>query len=124
MTTRINALNAQIATAAKNNGAVLYDLNAFLHKIKVPGAKVGNTTLTGDYLGGFYSLDAIYPGATGHALIANDILAFLNQTYQRSFPMIDVIGVAAKDPNLSTLKPSGDLNTAESLGISVQGGNQ
>ena len=124
LTTRINALNAQIATAAKNNVAVLYDLNAFLHKIKVSGAKVGNTTVTANYLGGFYSLDAIYPGATGHALIANDILTFLNQTYQQSFPMINVSTVASIDQSLSAIKPSGELNTAETLGISIDGGNQ
>jgi hypothetical protein len=42
----------------------------------------------------------------GHALIANDILAFLNQTYQRSFPLINVSSVAANDPNLPAQKPS------------------
>ncbi len=124
LTTRINALNAQIATAARTNGAVLYDLNAFLRRIKVSGARVGNANITADFLGGFYSLDAIYPAATGHALIANDILAFLNQTYQRSFPMINVSTVAGKDQNLSASKPSGVLHTSETLGISMQGGNQ
>ena len=63
LTTRVNALNAQIVTAAKDTGAVLYDLNAFLHKIKVSGAVVNGRTLTADYLGGFYSMDAVYPGA-------------------------------------------------------------
>jgi hypothetical protein len=98
LTTRINALNAQIAAAAKANGAVLYDLNGFLHKIKVSGATAGSAAVTADYLGGFYSLDAVYPTATGHALIANDILTFLNQTFQRSFPLINVGTVAANDP--------------------------
>ena len=124
LTTRINALNAQIANAARANGAVLYDLNAFLHKIKVSGAKAGSSTVTGDYLGGFYSLDAVYPAATGHALIANDILAFLNQTYQRSFPMINVSSVAASDPNSGGAKASGVLRTATSLGISLEGNKQ
>jgi hypothetical protein len=123
LTTRINALNAQIATAAKSNGAVLYDLNAFLHKIKVSGAKAGSATITADYLGGFYSLDAVYPGATGHALIANDILTFLNQTYQRSFPTVNISTVAANDPTLSTSKPTGVIRTADSLGISLEGGD-
>jgi phospholipase/lecithinase/hemolysin len=107
LTTRVNALNAQIATAAKANGAVLYDLNAFLHKIKVSGATAGSAAITAGYLGGFYSLDAVYPGATGHALIANDILAFLNQTYQQSFPLIDVSKVVANDPTFPAPKPGG-----------------
>lgn len=97
LTARIDALNAQIVTAAKANGAVVYDLNAFLHRIKISGAMTGSATVTAVYLGGFYSFDAVYPGSTGHALIANDILAFLNQTYQRSFPPVNVSAVAAND---------------------------
>jgi hypothetical protein len=105
LTAGINALNAQIVSAAQANGAVVYDLNAFLHKIKVSGASEGTATVTGDYLGGFYSLDGIYPGATGHALIANDILTFLNQTYHRSFALVNVPSVAATDPALQYYKP-------------------
>jgi len=119
LTNSVNALNAQIVSAAKANGAVVYDLNAFLHNIKVAGATVGTATVTGDYLGGFYSLDAIYPGATGHALIANSMLTFLNQTYHRTFPLVNVATVAANDPAGQYLKPpSGVVFTLESLGLS------
>lgn len=120
LTVRINALNAQIVSAAKANGAVLYDLNAFLHKVKVSGVSVGSTTLTADYLGGFYSLDAVYPGPTGHALIANDILALLNQTYQRSFALIDASTVAASDQTLTALKPRGEVHRSIPYGVSHQ----
>jgi hypothetical protein len=123
LTTRINALNAQIVTAAKANGAVLYDLNAFLHKIKVSGATVGGTAITAGYLGGFYSLDAVYPAATGHALIANDILTFLSQNYQQSFPPINVSMVIANDPTIPGSNPSA-FGTAGSPGISAQGGHR
>jgi hypothetical protein len=116
-TNGVNALNAQIINAAKANGAFVYDLNAFLHKIKVSGATAGPSNVTGDYLGGFYSLDGIYPGATGHALIANDILTFLNQTYHRSFPLVNLSPVAASDPALQYLKPKGTLFTPSSLGL-------
>jgi hypothetical protein len=119
LTSRINALNAQIVAAAKANGAVLYDLSAFLHKIRVSGAEVGSSSVDGTYTGGFYSLDAVYPGPTGHALIANDILAFLNQTYRQSFPMIDVSSVAANDAVFSIGKPGIAPHTEKSLGISV-----
>jgi len=118
ITSGVNALNAQILSAAKANGAVVYDLNAFLHNIKVSGAKAGAATVTGDYLGGFYSLDGVYPGATGHALIANDILRFLNQTYHRSFALVNVASVAASDPALQYVKPaSAQLFTPSSLGL-------
>ena len=124
LTTRINALNAQIVSAAKSNGAVLYDLNGFLHKVKVSGATAGGAPITAGYLGGFYSLDGVYPGATGHALIANDILAFLNQTYQRSFPMINLATVVTSDPTMPTPKSSSVNTSSWSFDLSAQGGRQ
>ena len=119
LTSRVNALNTQIVNAAKANGAVVYDLNAFLHQVKVSGAVAGSTTVTGEYLGGFYSLDAVYPAATGHALIANDILKFLNQTYHRTFPLLDISAVASADAAVQYLKPRGDVFTEGSLVIST-----
>jgi hypothetical protein len=117
ITSRVNALNTQIVNAAKTNGAVVYDLNAFMHKIKVAGATAGTAAVTGDYLGGFYSMDAIYPGGTGHALIANDIIAFLNSTYHQNFPLTDVKTIAANDPAIQYSKPQGHGFTASALGI-------
>lgn len=127
ITSQVNALNAQIVSAARANGAVVYDLNAFFHKVKVAGVSIPATNpitglattqmLTGDYLGGFYSLDGVYPGPTGHALIANDILAFLNTTYSRSFPLVSIPAVSVADPAVQTQKPTGAIHTAASLGI-------
>ncbi len=118
LTTGINALNAQILNAAKANGAVVYDLAAFLHKIKLSGATVGASSLTADYLGGFYSLDGVYPGHTGNALIANDFLAFMNTTYKQSFPLIALPKIVAGDPVAAYKKPRGALRSAQSLGLS------
>jgi len=119
LTADINALNAQILSAAKANGAVVYDLAAFLHKVKLAGAQVGTATVTADYLGGFYSLDAVYPGPTGNALIANDFLAFVNTTYQQSFPLVPLSTVYSIDPVAAAVKPHGRLHTANSLGIGL-----
>ena len=135
ITSNVNALNAQIVNVAKANGAVVYDLNAFLHQVKVSGLTIqktipsattgpgkttsGTQTLTGNFLGGFYSLDGVYPGPTGHALIANDILAFLNKTYQRSFPLVSIPTVSVNDPVVNLQKPTGAIHTAASLGISL-----
>lgn len=43
-------------------------------------------------------LDGIYPGTTGHAFIANEVLALLNSTYGTSFPAVDVTAVMRRDP--------------------------
>src|SRR6185312_10953308 len=106
ITNGVNALNSQIVNAAKANGAVVYDLNAFLHRVKVAGATAGGSNVNGDYLGGFYSLDGVYPSATGHALIANDLLAFLNQTYHQSFAAVDLAPISAADPAVQLQRPS------------------
>jgi hypothetical protein len=119
ITNRVNALNAEIVNAAKANGVVVYDLNAFFHKVRVSGAKVGSATVTADYLGGFYSLDAVYPGATGHALIANGILTFVNQTYSRSYPLVDLGAIAAIDPALAYQRPGNGRFNGQQLHLSV-----
>ena len=98
--TRVNALNAAIIAVARANGAVVYDLNAFFARVRASGATAGRQTLTADYLGGFYSLDGVYPSATGHALIANDLVSFLNATYNEKFPPVDLTPLVASDPAL------------------------
>ena len=120
ITARVNALNAAIRSAATSNGAVVYDLNAFFRRIRTTGARVGNTNLTADYLGGFYSLDAVYPGPTGHALLANDVLAFINTTYGRSFPLVNPATIAANDQAVSARRVTSATpgHTAASLGLS------
>ena len=117
---RVDALNVQIVSAARANGAVVYDLNALFSRVRTSGVTVGTRTVNADYLGGFYSLDAIYPGATGHALIANDILAFLNTTYKMSVPLVNITTVAASDPTMSYQKPGGGAFTARSVGFAIE----
>jgi hypothetical protein len=117
----VSSANSAIRRAAQASGAVVYDLNAFSHRIKTSGATAGTITLTADYLGGFYSLDGVYPGATGQALIANDILALLNSTYHSAFPLISVPAVAATDPTVQYRKPSGAVYTAAMLNVSTSG---
>ncbi|MBI3934392.1 MAG: hypothetical protein HY316_06840 [Acidobacteria bacterium] len=94
---RVRALNDEIRAIAGEQGAVVYDLAAFFSRIRTTGVTVGSRRITGDYFGGFYSLDGYYPGPTGHALIANDILARLNQTYGASFPLVDVSPILQDD---------------------------
>ncbi|HWP83769.1 MAG TPA: hypothetical protein VNN17_01140 [Terriglobia bacterium] len=97
ISSRVRALNDEIRAIAGEQGAVVYDLAAFLNSVKSSGVTVGTTQITALYFGGFYSLDGYYPGATGHALIANDFLRFLNRTYGENFPLVDVPSVLADD---------------------------
>jgi hypothetical protein len=98
ITARVKALNTEINSLAQAGNAVVYDLNALFSRIRTNGLLVGTTFLTADYLGGFYSLDGYYPGATGQALIANEILTLINRTYGESFPTVNLIDTATDDP--------------------------
>lgn len=95
----VAALNREIAGAAADKGARVYDLGGFFKKV-AGGIDSGGRRLDASYLGGFYGLNGLYPGTTGHALIAADLLAWLNGELGTSYPAIDVAAAAAKDPNL------------------------
>jgi hypothetical protein len=95
---RVGELNAALTSLARQEGALVYDLHAFLRRVGNEGLAVGSRRLTAEYLGGFYSLNGYYPGATGHALIANELLHQLNVAYGADFRQIDVQTVMQNDP--------------------------
>ena len=97
ISTAVANLNTAITAAAQSTGALVYDLKGFYSRIKANGVFIGRNFLTANYLGGFYSLNGYYPGATGHALIANEIITQLNSTYGTPYPLVNVIDVAARD---------------------------
>ncbi|HJP91109.1 MAG TPA: hypothetical protein VJ875_04085 [Pyrinomonadaceae bacterium] len=94
---RISELNAALISLAREHGAKAYDLCAWLRRFKSEGSNTGSRRLTSEYLGGFYSLNGYYPGATGHALIANELLRFLDSNYNSDFPQINVDAVKQSD---------------------------
>lgn len=94
----VSSLNQVIADLAEEHGALVYDLHAYYHTVQMSGVSVGGRALSADFLGGFYSLNGYYPGPTGHALIANDVLHLLNNAYGATFPSIDVEEVMQRDP--------------------------
>jgi hypothetical protein len=94
----IRELNDALASLARQTGALLFDLHGFFRKVNNNGIAIGSRRLTAEYLGGFYTLNGYYPGATGHALIANEILHQLNQHYGSDFPQINIQAVMNSDP--------------------------
>ena len=81
----VNGYNTAIRSAAENQRVEIFDLGGFMQQVKVSGTRSGEVSVTGAYLGGFYSEDGIYPSPTGQALLANAILDFLNRTYGANF---------------------------------------
>lgn len=94
----IAALGDRIRELAERHEAPVYDLHGLFRRVADAGVTVGGRRLTADYLGGFYSLPGYWPGATGHAVIAAEILELLSQTYDARFAPVDVAAVAAADP--------------------------
>jgi hypothetical protein len=92
-------LNAIIGTVAERRGAHVYDLGAFLKTFARDGATVGSRRLTNAFLDGFYLLNGVYPGRTGHALIANDVIAFLNRELGTLAEPVDSSEIMSDDGN-------------------------
>ena len=94
----LDALNACIVRLAERYGARVFDLASSIAQIARDGVRAGNRVLTAEYLGGVYSLAGCYPGATGHAAIANALIASMNGPAGRRIPEVDLAEVAAADP--------------------------
>ncbi len=111
---RISQLNDLLAGLADENGAIFYDLAALFRRVSQQGYPTGTRNLSGEYLGGFFSLNGYYPGQTAHAIIANEILELLNATYGAGFSLIDLNTVMSSDPALACRPADGPLwSTAE-----------
>jgi len=95
---RVQSYNAAITSLAKENGALLLDLNSVIRSVRVSGLLVGTRTLTADFLGGFYLLNGLYPGFTGHGLMANEMLRLINQSFGTSYSLLDLNSLAKDDP--------------------------
>jgi len=63
---RVQELNVEITALARERAVLVYDLQAFFQRIAIDGISVGSKRLTGEFLGGVYSLNGYYPGETCH----------------------------------------------------------
>lgn len=111
----VAALNRSITEAAAKHGAVVFDLSACLAKVASTGVKVGDKQLTGDFLGGFYLLNGVYPGRTGHAIIANHLIDVLNREFDAELAQVNVGAIAENDANTMSKIADGPTYTNEYL---------
>ncbi len=101
----VDALNATIRKLAGRQRLV-FDLHGYLRRIAEDGAEVGDRELSADYLGGFYLLNGVFPGRTGHGLIANELIALLERECSARIGEVDVAEIMAGDGNtLSEIAP-------------------
>ncbi len=93
----VEQMNQEIRSVASSHGALLFDLHGLIRNFKDDGVTISGRRLSADFLGGLYSLDGYYPGATGQSLIANAILETLNTALGTSFSPISVEESLATD---------------------------
>jgi hypothetical protein len=92
----IDGLNAAIDQTAAAFGYPVFDINALFADI-VSGAHVptyGGATLTAQFLlGGIFSYDGIHPQHIGSALIADELIQFINAEYGSEIPRVNMAEV-------------------------------
>ncbi len=115
---RIAALNDVINYLASTDGYAVYDANAFLSDFAQNGRSIAGISITADFLsGGFFSYDGIHPTSLGQALIARDLVAFLNAQFHANLPDVDLSPYLAPSGTLGGLRPDAQetLDAASSL---------
>ncbi len=86
--------NATIKSLGEANGYKVFDANAWFNKVAQPvtaggGVNYGGVTFTTAFLsGGVFSYDGIHPSATGYAVMADELVKFINATYGTSVPRV------------------------------------
>lgn len=111
----VAAVNSAVAERANAHGALVFDLHGLVQGVAWQGVELDSRRLTAEHLGGFYSLDGYYPGATGQGVVAHQILAFLNDHCGARFPGVDLEALAREDPSAACRPASGPRLPPERL---------
>lgn len=91
-------LNQIIAAQATAHHAVLVDLFSLVDNLYANGYKIGNQTLTANFLGGLFSLDGLHPTNTGYGIMANEFIKDINAAFHTNIPLADIAQIASRDP--------------------------
>ncbi len=98
-------LNQIVARVAAQSGAAVLALDALVRRVRDVAIDAGGRALTHDLFGGFYTLNGCFPGAAGHAMIANELLRVLDAAHGTAFSAIDIGDVARTDPMRQSAGP-------------------
>jgi len=116
-------LNEKLAECASRCGCSLFDLAGLYQIISTQGIPLATRVITTQYLGGFFSLTGIYPGATGQAIIANGVIDFLNNLYGSRVQHINLDQVAQIDAVAQYRPPPGKAWSINGLYFPVPNGD-
>lgn len=91
-------MNLIIQVQAALHKAVVVDLFSLIDNLHTNGFRVGDFSLTTDYLGGLFSLDGLHPSNTGYGIMANEFIKVINATFHKQIPPADILQIAEHDP--------------------------
>ena len=90
---RVGEFNAFLEGACAARGIPLVDLRTLQHRLHVEGFNLGGVQFSSRFLfGGIYSLDGIHPSDLGQALVANEWIRVINQSYGAAIPPVPLSG--------------------------------
>lgn len=87
---RASTINTLIETMASNYGLALVDMNSKMKELQTGITFNGVTFTTTFVTGGAFSLDGIHLTPRGYAIVANEFMTQINNTYNSTLPMVDV----------------------------------
>ena len=93
---QVDAFNAAIAQAGAGFFSPVFDANALFEGI-ASGQDLplyGGVTLNSDFLlGGIFSYDGVHPQRIGYAVIADNLIQFINSEFGNTIPRVDMAEV-------------------------------
>jgi len=88
---RTASLNDAIRITATANGYAVADMNAFFKHVAANGLVYGGIKLSASFLtGGLFSYDGVHPQRIGYAVVANQFIKQINQSFGASIPEINL----------------------------------
>lgn len=85
------AFNTTIQSVAEANGLAMVDANAILNQVANGGISYDGGSITAEFAtGGAFSLDGIHLTPRGNAVIANEIIEQINDTYNATIPVVNI----------------------------------
>lgn len=95
---RTQQFNDFLKSIASQNNIPMLDINSLMLKASKEGIVVGGVKLTTAFLtGGLFSLDGVHPSSLGHAIVTNEFIKLINQTYNYEIPLVNLYDFLHKE---------------------------
>jgi lysophospholipase L1-like esterase len=88
----VSDYNSFIEQQARERGWAFVDVNPIIEDLRDSGAipAFPNTQMPSEAFGPYFSLDGVHPSGLAHDVVANEVIATLNDTYDTDIPRLDV----------------------------------